>query len=140
MTRSAKRDLDFCKLALECMYFSEETGNYWSLYAQIQAKNARMLKCPDQELLEEYNALLSRVSEARAYEQRFGEGSLLDLDHPSVKRLIRYGLINDERLMAAKARRESLSEIRLKPASAMIPSSFCRPGGGRKHSDGTFAT
>jgi len=121
MARSAKRDLEYCKLALRCTLFSEEIGSYRSLHAQIQAKNSRMLKCADREVREEYKALVSRVAEALAYEQRFGEGSLLNLNHSSVKELIRLGLISEEQLAAATARQEILRETGLVQDSAVFP-------------------
>lgn len=123
MSQSEDRNLAFCKLALECMLFSEDAGNYRSLQLQIEAKHPTMQECSDQNTSREYTALLARVANARAYEQLYGEGSLLNLHHPSVQRHIKGNLIGEERVAAATARANRRSRAELKSRSAMLPSS-----------------
>lgn len=123
MSQSKDKDIVFCKLALECMRFSEESGNYRSLQLQIEAKHPTMQECTDQKIRTEYTALLARVANARAYEQLHGEGSLLNLNHPSVQRHIKRRLIGEERVAAATAQANRQSRSELTSRSVIFPSS-----------------
>lgn len=100
-----KHDIDLdAEYALRGMLFAEEIGSHFALDAQIRRNGWKLLRTNDKDLTEQYQQLIKRFTIAKTYEEQYGQGSLLRLNHPAVQRLIDHGLIRESEIAAAVAR------------------------------------
>lgn len=107
--------------ALRAMLFSESIGSYTSVKSQISRNGWKFLKTQCANLSEQYRLLGDRVSIAFAYENTYGLGSLLRLDHPSVVKLLKLGMVGKSEISAATARQHCPIKMAINHSAVQNP-------------------
>jgi hypothetical protein len=97
--------MDLDKDALDLMEFADGIGSFRLPGSLIREIGPSLDQSGNRNSRDRYRGLLKRTEPGFVFERIHGRGNLLDLDHPSVRKFIKTGLIKEHEIQAATRHR-----------------------------------